>query len=212
MAELLPYLGHKDIRIDKNLSWQDKQNLLVARTLIPEFLDPSYPRATHYVRYPGLKTDVAATHFVGIAGIGEDVADELANDPEAAKRLGVFGYDRMTPLNALERGTSHTAVMIQVPPTFGSPWMAGGGSTVRGIPVTGSIEPFVSTTSATGEKGTYVLMADGSVKWVSAKISPEAFRAMCTIKGAGNIFEGDNPAKDGNKLEARPKPPETPKK
>jgi hypothetical protein len=216
MAELLPHLGYGKLHetINDKLSWRDKQNLLVARTLIPEFLDPSYPRGSHYVSYPGLKTDVAATHFVGIAGIGEDVADDLEKDPEAAKRLGVFGYNRMTPVTAMERGTSRTAVMIQVPPTYGSPWMAGGGSTVRGIPETGNIKPFVSVKLPNGDQGTYVLMADGSVRWVSSKISPQAFKALCTIKGGASIMDDEwKPVPKGNELEAQPKPPqEVPKK
>src|SRR5262249_28952302 len=159
------------------------------------------------VSYPGMRYEVAATHFVGIAGLGEDAADESDKDPAAAGRLGIFGYDRPPlPLDALQRGASNTALIIQVPPESASPWMAGGGSTVRGISETRSIDPFV----ASGEKGTYVLMADGSVRFVSKDISPEAFKVMCTIKGDGTMKDSEwqpvPPPKKGG-MESRDRPP-----
>jgi hypothetical protein len=223
MAALLPHLGHdklyRSIKWDPQnpgqsiYSWDDPENLMVARTLVPEFLDPSYPHSSHYVSYPGIRTDVAATHFVAIAGIGEETADEMEGDAETAKRLGVFGYNRTTPLAAMERGASQTAVIIQVPPTYGAPWMAGGGSTVRGIPEKRSIEPFVSVTLPSGEKGTYVLMADGSVRFVSDKISPEAFKAMCTTRGKADMSNDWKPVIKGAEMKADQQPPEAaPKK
>src|SRR5262249_26037070 len=77
MAELLPYLGHSSLyaKIQREQSWDATDNLLIAHTVIPEFLDPSYPKHSHFVAYPGLKVEAAATHYVGLGGIGEDVAD-----------------------------------------------------------------------------------------------------------------------------------------
>jgi hypothetical protein len=92
--------------------------------------------------------------------------------------------------------------------------MAGGGSTVRGVPQTRSIDPFV----ASGEKGTLVLMADGSVRFVSKNISPEAFeafQALCTIQGKVTLKEDEwnrqfplvPPPRQGG-MKAQDKPPE----
>jgi hypothetical protein len=181
MAELLPYLGHQTvydhIAQNRQYSWNDNQNLLAARCLIPEFLDPAYSPSSHYVSYPGLRLNVAATHFVGIAGIGEDSADEA--DLNAAN-VGILGYERETSLTALNRrGAGNTAIMVQVPADQASPWMAGGGSTVRGIPEARSIQPFV----VPHLKGTHVLMSDGSVRFVKETISDDVFKSLAPVNG-----------------------------
>jgi hypothetical protein len=189
MAELLPYMGYQTLsgRINRNKSWDDKENLMIARTLIPEFLDPSYPRNTYYVAYPGLKTEVAATHYVGLAGLGEDVASEAEED--AGGRVGAFSFNRTTPFSRFAaKGTSNLAVMMRVPPRYGSPWMAGGGSTVRGVPEKGKLDQYLG---GENEQGTYVLMGDGSVRFVKKTISPEVFREMCTLKGKNTPLKED---------------------
>jgi hypothetical protein len=130
--------------------------------------------------------DVAVTHFVGLSGVGPDAADpEFRSDPANVHKLGVFGYDQPMALKSLERGLSNTALMIQIPHdgrAAPGAWLAGGGSTVRGVPEKGSIKPFVST-RFNGQRGTMLLMADGSVRFVSEKISDTALQALVTVKG-----------------------------
>jgi prepilin-type processing-associated H-X9-DG protein len=179
MAELLPYLGQQSLyqNIDKTRAFSDNQNVLAARCLVPEFIDPSYDTASHYVSYPGVRLNVATTHFVGIAGVGEDSADDT--DLNGAD-IGVLGYERQMPFATVnKRGASNTAVMIQVPPDQAGPWMAGGGSTVRGIPASGSIKPFVVPHLG----GTHVLMADGSVRFVKETVSDDVFKSMGRANG-----------------------------
>jgi hypothetical protein len=65
--------------------------------------------------------------------------------------------------------------------------MAGGGSTIMGVPETGSVRPFVST-QRDGKRGTYALMADGSVRWISENISDDVFKALCTVKGGETVL------------------------
>ena len=94
------------------------------------------------------------------------------------------------------RGLSHTGVMVQVPYNGlagVTPWMAGGGSTLRGVPETDSVKPFVSTTY-NGKAGTYLLMADGSVRFVAADVKDEVFKALCTIKGPADVAALDRAA------------------
>jgi hypothetical protein len=83
--------------------------------------------------------------------------------------------------------------MIQTPHDRGtgvSPWIAGGGATVRGVPEKNAIEPFIlgkdknnSTIGLQGRKGTFVQMADGSVRFIDQNVSDDVFKAMCTIQG-----------------------------
>jgi hypothetical protein len=130
--------------------------------------------------------NAAATHFVGLSGVGIDSADaEFRKDPANILKLGVFGYDDAMSLKSIERGLSNTALMIQVPydgTAAPGAWMAGGGSTVRGVPEKRSIQPFVST-KFNGQRGTMVLMADGSVRFVSENVSDAVFQAMVTVRG-----------------------------
>src|SRR5205807_1242571 len=129
---------------------KDPANWLQARTLVPEFLDPTYPRNARYTPYPGLPLEAAVTHFVGLSGIGPDAAEYAATDPAMMNKLGVFGYDRGASLDEIRkgRGLANTIVLIRVPhdgPAGVQPWMAGGGSTVRSVPEKDSVEPFLST-------------------------------------------------------------------
>jgi hypothetical protein len=197
MAGLLPYLGQETLYnqyIKKDASWKDRANWMAAGTIIPEFLDPSYPEWARRAAYPGVPFPLAGTHYVGIGGVGRGAAEYSADNPLA----GVFGYDRATSLEEIRknRGLAHTAVMVQVPydgPAGITPWMAGGGSTIRGVPETDSVKPFVST-KLNGKSGTYLLMADGSVRFVGADVKDEVFKAFCTIKGPADVANLDREA------------------
>ena len=154
MAGLLPFLGYQEIFDDIRLneSWRSEVNLKQGAVLIPQFLNPHYPRPTWRAHPPslGVTRDLGATHFVGVAGVGADAADYNAADPAVAKKLGVFGYSRQTNVKDITDGLSNTIYMIQVPPRHQRPWIAGGGATVTGIPETNSVQPFVSPRAASG--------------------------------------------------------------
>lgn len=205
MADLLPYIGQGNAYglIDRARSWRDPENLPVASTLIPQFLTTGSPTSTWWVRYPGVAEPVAATHYVGIAGVGLDAATYSATDPAVADKLGVFGYDRQTSLRDIT-AKDKTILMAQVPPQLQRPWMAGGGSTVEGVPETASVKPFVSA-QGNGKRGTVVLMVDGSVRFVSETVSDDVFKAMATIKKGSTSI---NLLRDAPKIE--PVPDEVP--
>ncbi len=230
MAGLLPFLGQEHLygQIQFEDSWKDQSNWLAARALVPQFLDPFYPEHARYVFYPSQGMEAAATHFVGIAGVGLDAADYAANDPATAHKRGVFGYDQSLRLDDVKagRGLSNTILLIQVPhdgPAGVTPWLAGGGSTVRGVPEKNSVAPFVlgagrdgKPITYNGRRGTFTLMTDGSVRFIAQDIADDTFKAMCTVKGPAP--EDFNPAKDKKtplveetKGPEPPKPPVPPK-
>src|SRR5262249_48786307 len=143
------------VQADK--SWNEEENLLVAQTLIPYFLAHDSPPTTWWGVYPGVPVPVATTDFIGVAGVGDDAAEYSAAGPAVAKKLGVSGYYRSTPLADIKDGADKTIAVIQVPPDYRTPWMAGGGSTVRGVPEPRpaddpkqppekAVKPFVCTT------------------------------------------------------------------
>jgi predicted Zn finger-like uncharacterized protein len=186
---LLPYLGQEDLynRIEKRKSWRSEENLKHGAVLVSQFLNPRFPRASWRANVPSLGVrDQGATHYVGMAGIGLDAADYRANDPAVQKKLGMFGHNRQTDLKKdVTDGQANTVMMIMVPPTYPRPWIAGGGATVQGVPESGSVQPFLAQHG--GKRGTYVLMADGTVRFVSDTISDDVFKALCTIKGGEEI-------------------------
>lgn len=197
MAGLLPYLGQEQLynRINFEMSWRDPANWLAAGTIVPEFIDPMFPSSSFRVRQAGLPIDAAATHFVGIAGIGLDAASYSPSDPSYDGKRGVFGYEGSRALREVKdnRGLANTILLIQAPhdSSIGvTPWIAGGGSTLRGVPETNSIAPFVlgkdrdgNDITHKGKRGTYAVMSDASVRFIDAKISDNVFKALCTVKG-----------------------------
>ena len=132
MAELLPYLGEGEYRDFANRSekvWQEGDNLNVAGIVIPQFFSHS-AAASPRVRYPGVPPVVAMTNYVGVAGVGLDAAEYAPGNPNA----GVFGYNRETKPADVKHGLDQTIALLEVPAEELTPWLAGGGATVRGVP------------------------------------------------------------------------------
>ncbi len=229
LTGLLPYMGHDALyqKIDFEASWQDPKNWLAARTIVPQLLDPQYPDQARFSTPPNVGVEMATTHVVGIAGVGLDAADYPRDDPAFIARRGVFSYDGSATLDEIRsgRGLSNTAVAIQIPhdgPVGPSPWIAGGGATIRGVPEKNSIAPFVlgadrngKPIQHNGKRGTYVTMADGSVRFVSANVSDAVFQAMCTVKGPApgdfDLFKNpDTPLVPKAGAKPQPKPAANP--
>jgi hypothetical protein len=194
MVELLPFLGQGEFRslyenVNFEKSWRDPENALAAATLVPHFLAADAPEAQWWVSYPGVEGNrFAATHFVGVAGVGLDAADpEFAQmDPNWQKKIGIFGYERTTRLEDIKDGPANTIALLQVPANFKTPWTAGGGSTIRGVPEKDSVRPFVCV-KYQDRMGTFAIMADGTVRFIPEDIPDEVFKALCTIAGGEPI-------------------------
>ena len=194
LREILPYLGDDrwlDLHgaIDPTKSWRDPKNLRAGSVLVPQFL---HPRSGHfYVKMPGINQYLAATHFVGMAGVGPDAPYYDKSDP----RAGIFGFDRQTTVADIRDGVSNTIFVIQTDPNMAGPWIAGGGATVRGTSEQGDRDVgipgrFVSPSHG-GQDGVLVMMADGTVRFLSKGISPEVFRSLCTMAGNDTDAIGD---------------------
>jgi hypothetical protein len=197
MTALLPYVGQQALynKVNFDATWRDPSHWIAGRTLVPQFIDPRYPDAARSVTPDGLPLDFAATHFVGIAGVGLDAASYPPGDPAFVAKRGVLGYEKSATLEEVKkgRGLSNTVLLVQVPHdgvAGVTPWIAGGGATLRGVPEKNSIAPFVLTTDRDGrpiehkgKRGTYALMTDGSVRFVDQNVSDDVFKAMVTVNG-----------------------------
>ncbi|MEX2174080.1 MAG: DUF1559 domain-containing protein [Pirellulaceae bacterium] len=185
MTELLPFLGHDAIyhKLDRSKPLSEATNFEVGAEVIAEFQNPADGRT----RFEGFPFDgMALTHFAGMSGV-EDARNVVAAKlPRSDPRAGVFGYDAVARFDAITDGTSQT-IMVVGSGRLANPWIMGGGATIRG-----AREPLFHDVSGLGSKGlsspgTIVVMADGSVRQISANVDPRVFRAMCTIHGAESV-------------------------
>jgi hypothetical protein len=191
LTGVLPFLGHKTLydQFDFQKEIQGK-NLQLGGYLVPEFLNP----LDNHQRWRGYPFDgIALTHFVGMSGV-EDARNVVAAKlPRTDSRAGVFGYDQVARPAEITDGQSQT-IMVVGAGALPNPWIFGGGATIRGVR-----EPLFEASSGLGTKGlsgggSLVVMADGSVRHVSAKVDPRVFKAMCTIRGAES-FDLDQASK-----------------
>ena len=68
-----------------------------------------------------------------------------------------------------------------------TPWLAGGGATVRGVSDgPDAVKPFVCT-EYQGKRGTFAVMGDGKVRFIPETIDPKIFRTLCLIAGGEKI-------------------------
>lgn len=181
MTGLLPYLGYQakynGLKLTEPIT--HAANLEVAETVIPEFQNPLDGRS----KWEGYPFDgLALTHFAGMSGVEDARNVSAAKLPRSDPRAGVFGYDEVARPAAITDGASQT-IMIVGTGRLAGPWIMGGGATIRG-----AREPLFDKVSGLGTEGlsgggTLVVMADGSVRHVSAAIAPPVFKAMCTIHG-----------------------------
>jgi len=206
-ADYVPYLGeeYRDWRINETAGWDEGHNLVIAQRVVPHLVAVKQDRPVPpFVSYPGKDAPLANCSWVGVTGVGLDSAEYAANDAATAAKRGIFGYDRETKRDDVTDGLGNTIVLLMVPPTNPSPWLAGGGSTLRGVADADEddkpIEPFVCMTFKGGErktpfdgkKGTLAVMGDGKVRFIPADMSAATFRALCTIAGGEKIEKLDS--------------------
>lgn len=176
IALLLPYLGQADWyqQLQPRYPWNSPQNKSVARRPLETVLNPM-------IEQRGTEAGFPVTHYVGVAGIGEDAAQPKA-DP---RRIGVFGFGRTLKPEEITDGLSHTIAIAGVQDRLG-PWASGGSATVRAF----TQAPYVNGPDGFGTghaHGMFVGMADGSVRFVSKNVDPRVLEMLATAKGMEKI-------------------------
>ncbi len=148
--------------------WNDPLNDRFVRQQREPFLNPLLPQKVGTDRYP-------CTHFVGVAGIGSDAPGLPVNHP----RAGIFGVNRITRVEDIKDGQANTMMVAGVSNQLGS-WAAGGNPSMRAF----TQEPYFQGPDGfgTGENaGMSVLMADGSVRFLSKNTDPAIVRGMAAM-------------------------------
>jgi hypothetical protein len=183
--EVLPFMGSDPTysSAKKDLAWDDPANLQLWEDW-KCFMCPSGP--TQQAGYSS-----RLTHYVGIAGLGEDAATYPMGD----KRNGFFGYDRQVTLKDVTDGIGNT-IMIMETSVDNGPWAAGGRPTLRGVDL--DDEPFIGRGRQFGgmhlrggffERHVPIVncaMGDGSVRGIASDIDPTVFQFAITIAAGDN--------------------------
>ena len=192
MINLLPFMGHQALykRLNSKFPLIHPENAKLTHAVIPEFLNPADPRQ----QWSGIPyADMGLTHFVGLSGVEDEGGPLAATLDRSDPRAGIFGYRQIATPEMITDGLSQT-IMVVGSGVLASPWAVGGGATIRGARPN-SFAPISGFGSAGGPKaGAFVLLADGSVRFVSADIDQQVFNALGTTHGKDTV---DLPALQG---------------
>lgn len=172
IVSILPFIDQAALyeQIDQKSGWKSEANVDWTGFNLQSLINPAESNLTESV-----------THYVGMAGIGDDAANLKVNDPGA----GMFGYNRQTRFRDITDGTSNTIAITESSDDFG-PWAQGGRSTLRAV----TEEPYINGPDGIGSPftgGMNAGLADGSVRFISENIDPEVFKALITISGGERI-------------------------
>lgn len=184
-----------------NLPWDDPLNDRFVRRKRDDLLNPEIPLQVGGDRYP-------ASHVVGIAGVGPRAAELPLSDP----RAGIFGWNRTTRMDDVKDGLSQTLLATGVTGKLTS-W-ADGTASVRAF----TQEPCINGPDGFGtgqSNGMYVLLADGSVRFLNRTTAPTIVRRMAAMAD-GLPLDASLPGEPGETRpevaspNPMPKPAETP--
>jgi hypothetical protein len=172
IATMLPYYDHRDWHreLEFGYSWNSPQNRPVTRRPLEAVVNPALGPSANEAGFP-------VTHYVGVAGLGTDAGELPADSP----RAGMFGFNRTSRPEDVPDGLSNTVAVLGVCGRLGA-WGSGGDPTVRGL----TQRPYVNGPDGFGSgqpDGMLVGMADGSVRFVSKDVDPQAFEQLVTIGG-----------------------------
>ncbi len=179
--------------LDESRPWTDPTSERFVRRQIPEFLNPQMREVIGEQDYP-------TAHFVGSGGIGVD-GPKLPRDHP---RAGLFSHQEPRRRDDVRDGLSQTIAVFGVESRWGS-WAEGGPATVRPL----TAEPYVRGPDGFGTgspDSMLVLMADGSVRTVTAAADPRLVRRMAAIAD-GLALDANVPGEPGDR---RPVPAATP--
>ncbi|MCA9031736.1 MAG: DUF1559 domain-containing protein [Planctomycetaceae bacterium] len=175
LVGLLPYIDQAPIynQMDLKGGWESDENAFFGQIDIPVLTNPSVPLEP-------LRNGYMPTHYVGIAGLGEDGP----NLGPQEKGAGVFAYGKPRGIRDITDGTSNTVMFAEADGNLG-PWTSAKGA-IRPL----TQQPYIHGPDGIGGHhagGVNMALCDGSVRFVSENIDPKVMEALTTIAGGENI-------------------------
>lgn len=195
LAELLVQSAQKRMAEPQwDQPWHDPLNDRFVRQQRDIFLNPGLSKRVGPDRYP-------ATHFVGVAGVGDDAPLLPVDHP----RAGIFGVNRLTREKDIKDGLAETMMVAGVVNRLGS-WSAGGSPTMRAF----TQEPYIEGPDGFGTgqtDGMTVLMADGSVRFLNKNTNPAIIRQMAAMSDQSAKQKAVPPTPNPKQPSPRVEPP-----
>ncbi len=151
----------------REAGWDAPVNDEFVRRTFPQFLNPAVPQKAGEDHYP-------TTHYIGVTGVSVDAAKKEGLNPS-----GYFGGG-LSKRTEVPDGLSNMMMVAGVSNQLGS-WARPGTATERAF----SQEPYINGPDGFGTgqaDGMYVLMADGSVRFLNQNTDPAVIRQLATIQ------------------------------
>jgi hypothetical protein len=171
MARILPFVEQQAVhdRIDFRSRFDSEANKPMLAVRIRSFENPLISLPDELVGGMG------RTDYVGITGVGH----ETVLDAKVTRKSGIFGLNRHTRFRDVLDGTSNTMMVMEA---NGEP--AAWGDPVRSVRAL-TAQPYLNGPDGLGSlpTGCHVLMADGSVRFISVNTDPSVMEAMATMAG-----------------------------
>jgi prepilin-type processing-associated H-X9-DG protein len=177
LVPLLPYMdqaalyNEMKVNLRESAVWDDDDLQNANRLKISVFVNPSHKEGFE-------EGEPATTDYAGWAGVGKDAPTEKCK----ANKKGIFGYDRTTRMADITDGTSNTVMVSDVVAEGRGPWAQGGPATIRAL----TTSPYVNGPDGIGSPhkgGFHVLLADGSVRFMSEEVDEDILEALATRAG-----------------------------
>lgn len=159
-------------RLQLQDGWRDQEDFVVDGE-IAVFLNPSMVTG---------EPAAGRLDYLAVSGVGPNAAALDQNHKDA----GIFGYDRKTRIRDITDGTSNTMMIADAKEPV--PFLQGH-LTMSGF----SEEPYINGPDGFGSwhtGGMHILLADGSVHFISEDIDPEVVEALATKAGGEIINDG----------------------
>ncbi len=181
-----------DLEVEERLSWMvsilpsmDQSNIYNQVKMDEGFSSANNTPALESQILPYMNPVITSpegnfTHYVGIGGVTE----EGPTAERGSNIAGVFGYNRKTRIADITDGTSNTIMVAESNGNTG-PWGQGGRATIRAL----TQQPYINGLDGIGGSfrgGCNILMADGSVRFISENIDSTTMERLAAIAD-GNV-------------------------
>jgi prepilin-type N-terminal cleavage/methylation domain-containing protein len=180
-TEILPWLEEPPLRdqLDLTLRYTDPANLAAGRTLLPVMLCPSMPEGETPRKSADSANAYAKTAYSGVDGERGLRAANATNNPER----GVMIFEKPISLKQIVDGTSHTAVIGEVPEGAHSIWISVKNIFDQSAPINSKaalLADYGQELSSFHPGGALVVFADASVHFFPNSTDNLPLAAICS--------------------------------